>query len=221
MKSCCLTIPTFLLATALSSAAGITEFTAVAHPGAPFTVDPLNSTFISESADVFNSTITCSNPAGCSGGAIDFEVTGAGLGSVIPMTVSLVATFGPVTPPPDRGRFNVNDLVVNQVDGSVDLMLNGDPMPSYTFSQMPGQFNITLATLGLGPASGAGDFDITGTLNLSMPNSTLLALNTGDSLQISIFPPVPEPPAVWLLAVGIMLIGLAKFRARVHGKSQI
>ncbi|HZU25225.1 MAG TPA: hypothetical protein VFA04_06865 [Bryobacteraceae bacterium] len=220
MRFCWFIVAAALVLASAGSAATITDFTAAAHPGAPFDISTVNSAFIWNSADVLNSTIVCSNPQGCSGPVIDFEVVGTGLSDAVPMTVSLVGTFGPIPPPPSRGRTNaVADIL--QIDGSVDLTLNGDPAGPNSFSQWPGRFNITIASLSVAGASGPGDFDIVGTLNLSMPTGTQLALSTGDSLQVSIFPPdIPEPPAAMLLFAGMGLIGLARLRSRLVRGSQ-
>jgi len=222
MRFCCWFIaPATLLLASVGSGATITDFTATAHPGAPFDISTVNSAFIWNSADVINSTIVCSNAQGCSGAAIDFEVVGSGLSDAVPMTVSLVGTFGSILPPPTRGRTNAAADIL-QIDGSVDLTLNGDPAGPNSFSQWPGRLNITIASMDIGGASDPGNFDIRGTLNLSMPAGTQLALSTGDSLQVSIFPPaLPEPPAAMLLFTGIALIALARLRTRLLRRTRV
>jgi hypothetical protein len=218
MKARYRTFAAILFAAALGSAATITSFTATADnsTGTPFTTDNISSTFDGSTANITNSLVTCERlvalaPGACSSNAANFEIIGTGLTATTPVTVSIDGTYSRLS----LGTTSDDDLLL----GTVTFEFKGFPATrqTYQFNASPSAspFSETLASTSL-PAVPGGNFDIVGTFSLSMPNFSQLSLPSSLSVAIGAptTPGVPEPASVLLLAAGLGVISLAKWKKR-------
>jgi len=191
----------------------ITNFTA--SPGddsANFTTDVINSTFDSTSVRITNSSISCGSfhDGACGSIAADFEITGNNLTTTTPLNIHIDGSVTFIPPITSIGTTSAEDSTT--VIGDLKYWVTSAPslQTSIPFS-VTGDFDKDLANTFAPPENINGDFDISGTLSLTLEPGQTITLPS--SLAFTLTPAsVPEPSSALLLAGGLGLAWLGRRR---------